>query len=144
MAKLILLAVLYAGRIDTPFVAEKVGHFGFLDLESYHHWFLTDVLAVEAHRHPYIETLGSMYLMKLKYRNEFMDAAGGKWRELFVCALMPWLHKYRRKNQRKIADNLNAGANSDHSLMRIADNAGANSDDSVMSYDSKSCDSSVN
>ncbi len=96
MTKLIFLAVLYIGRIDTPFVANKVGDFYWFHLEAYHLWFLTDVLAVEAHRHPFIETLGSMYLMKLKYKSNFMNVIGSKWREIFVIALMPWLHKYRK------------------------------------------------
>ena len=96
MVKLLFLAALYIGRIDTPFVADKVGDFKWFHLEAYHLWFLTDVLAVEAHRHPFIETLGSMYLMKLKYKGSFMNRAGSKWRELLVIALMPWLHKYRK------------------------------------------------
>ncbi len=96
MTKLIFLAVLYIGRIDTPFVADKVGDFYWFHLEGYNLWFVTDVLAVEAHRHPFIETLGSMYLMKLKYKGSFMNVIGSRWREIFVIALMPWLHKYRK------------------------------------------------
>jgi len=99
MGKLILLACLYVGRIDTPFVADKVGEYGngIIKLEGYNQWFVADLLAVEAHRHPYIETLGKIYLMKLKHGRKFMNSTGGKWRELFVIAMMPWLHKYRTK-----------------------------------------------
>ena len=49
---------------------------------------------VESHRHNYIETIGTMWLMKLKHRNEFVGLAGNKWREIFVVALMPWFHKH--------------------------------------------------
>lgn len=103
MGKLIFLATLYVGRIDTPFVADKVGEFfnSEVQFEGYNRWFVADLLAVEAHRHPYIETLGKLYLMKLKHDNNFMNSTGGKWRELFVVAMMPWLHKYRIQAREK-------------------------------------------
>merc|ERR1712232_1233272 len=43
----------------------------------------------------YIELLGGMYLMKLRYGSNFAKTAGSCWRILFVFALMPWLRKYR-------------------------------------------------
>eukprot|EP00551_Chaetoceros_affinis_P015122 CAMPEP_0203714454 /NCGR_PEP_ID=MMETSP0091-20130426/71093_1 /ASSEMBLY_ACC=CAM_ASM_001089 /TAXON_ID=426623 /ORGANISM="Chaetoceros affinis, Strain CCMP159" /LENGTH=139 /DNA_ID=CAMNT_0050592525 /DNA_START=191 /DNA_END=610 /DNA_ORIENTATION=- len=92
---LFLLSEFYVGRLDTPFVSKGVGRFGWLDLEPYNNWFLTAILSTEAHRHPYIETLGVAYLMKLKYSNDFIDQVGVKWRTIFVTALMPWLVKYR-------------------------------------------------
>ncbi len=96
MGKLLVLASLYVGRIDTPFVAHKVGEYfgGWIQLEGYHRWFIADVLAVEAHRHPYLETLGKLHLLKLKHP-KFMTSLGCMWRDIFVIAMMPWLHKYR-------------------------------------------------
>jgi hypothetical protein len=57
--------------------------------------FRKNLLSTEAHRHPYIELLGLMYLMKLRHKENFGSAAGSAWRLLFVNALMPWLKKNR-------------------------------------------------
>jgi hypothetical protein len=46
-------------------------------------------------RHPYIEVMGSMYLMNLLHGDKFCNRAGSTWRLLFVFALFPWLAKYR-------------------------------------------------
>ncbi len=105
---LFFLSIFHVGRLDIPFVAEDVGDYlyHYVDLEQYNIWFNVAVLSVEAHRHPYLETLGVMYLMKLKYNNNFNTCVGIKWRTIFVTALMPWIRKYRilntmedRKNQ---------------------------------------------
>ena len=97
MLKLILLAAFYVGRTETKFLATGVGTFyhNTLVLDSYPDFFISDLLCVEAHRHPYIETLGVLYLYKLKYGQCFISRAGSAWRILFVTALMPWLQKYR-------------------------------------------------
>ena len=92
---LFLLSEFYVGRLDTPFVANGVGDYGWIDLEPYHKWFLAAILSVEAHRHPYMESLGVMYLMKLKHIGNFNNRVGIKWRTIFVTALMPWMQKYR-------------------------------------------------
>jgi len=50
----------------------------------------------DAHRHPYLDTLGYLYMMQLRFRDGgFMKRACSAWRLIFVQALMPWLHKYR-------------------------------------------------
>lgn len=95
MIKLIFTSALFVGRIDTPFLAPGVGRFGALELDNYPHTFLKDILSHEAHRHPYIELMGVMYLMKLRYGENFGRRAGSTWRLIFVCALFPWLNKYR-------------------------------------------------
>ena len=43
----------------------------------------------------YIERLGVMYMLKLRY-DDFGSYAGTCWRMLFVYALMPWMRKYRK------------------------------------------------
>ncbi|KAG7356326.1 hypothetical protein IV203_001012 [Nitzschia inconspicua] len=93
--KLIISACMFIGRIDTPFLAPKVGQLGPIELDNYPTIFMKDLLQHEAHRHPYIEMLGVMYLMKLRYRDSFGSKAGAAWRLLFVYSLLPWMHKYR-------------------------------------------------
>lgn len=95
MVKLLLTAALYVGRIDTFFLAPGVGQLGPVELDRYPQIFLKDILAQEAHRHPYLELIGTMYLMKLRYGDHFGKRAGSTWRLIFVHALMPWLHRYR-------------------------------------------------
>ena len=93
--KLVISACAYIGRIDTPFLAEGVGKIGPILLDSYPFVFVKDLLQHEAHRHPYMELLGKIYLLKLKHGVGFGSRAGSAWRLLFAHALMPWLHKYR-------------------------------------------------
>jgi len=89
VAILFALLILFIGRVDRPFLAED------LTLDGYPHVFRQAVLASDAHRHPYIERLGMMYMMKLKHGNKFGNRSSSTWRLLFVFALMPWLRKYR-------------------------------------------------
>lgn len=93
--KLLLTSAAFIGRIDTPFLAHNVGRLGPIELDNYPTVHTKDVLSHEAHRHPYIEALGVMYLMKLRFTKHFGKRAGTCWRLIFVYALMPWLHKYR-------------------------------------------------
>jgi hypothetical protein len=58
-------------------------------------YFVQDILIHEAHRHPYIERLSQMYLMKLLHRDRFVSHAGAAWRQLFVVSFFPWLARYR-------------------------------------------------
>merc|ERR1711915_213546 len=49
----------------------------------------------EAHRHPYIERLALLCLMKLRCGERFGQRAGAYWRLLFVLCVFPWLQQYR-------------------------------------------------
>jgi len=89
--KMILTAGLYAGRIDTPVLSREI----FMNMDKFPNMFLQDILVTEAHRHPYIERLGVMYMMKLRYGDQFARLSGSIWRLLFIFALMPWMQKYR-------------------------------------------------
>ena len=102
MCKLLITAALFVGRIDTPFLAPGVGAVGNLEPDNYPTIFLKDVLSHEAHRHPYLELMGVMYLMKLRYGDHFGNRAGSAWRLIFVYALMPWLNKYRVTRSLKV------------------------------------------
>jgi hypothetical protein len=95
MFKILLVATSSIGRIDRPFLAAGVGNLGPLELDPYPTIHTRDLIAHDAHRHPYIETLGLMYLMKLRYADDFGNRAGSAWRLIFVYTLMPWFHKYR-------------------------------------------------
>ena len=95
MLKLILIAVSSIGQIDRPLLAEGVGKIGGFEFDPYPTIHLRDIITHEAHRHPYIEILGTIYLMKLRHSNLFVKRAGSTWRLFFVYALFPWLHHYR-------------------------------------------------
>ncbi|CAJ1938695.1 unnamed protein product [Cylindrotheca closterium] len=106
MFKLLFLAAFYVGRIDTKFLAPSANKFlgGKVHIDIFPDFFIADILSTEAHRHPYMERLGTMYLYKLKYGAEFATRAGSAWRLLFVTALMPWLQKYRIASRRMIKE----------------------------------------
>lgn len=95
MVQLMVAAAMNVGRIDAPFLAPGVGQIMGVDLDPFPTIHLRDILATEAHRHPYIELLGKVYLMKLRYGTKFGSNAGSCWRLIFVYALMPWMQKYR-------------------------------------------------
>jgi hypothetical protein len=80
----------------------KIGPIDLDKLDGYPTVFMRDVLIHEAHRHPYIELLGTMYLYKLRYAESFGKTAGSCWRLLFVYGLMPWLHHYRIQTKRRL------------------------------------------
>ncbi|KAI2493588.1 hypothetical protein MHU86_20946 [Fragilaria crotonensis] len=93
--KLLLVTSFYIGRLDTPLFAPGVGMIGPLIVDGYPVQFRKGLLLHDAHRHPYMERLGVIYLLKLKYGVHFANRAGGQWRLIFVMALMPWLRRYR-------------------------------------------------
>lgn len=106
-----VVTALYVGRIDRPVLADGL----ILDLDSLPRVYRQNLLSTESHRHPYIELLGLMYLMKLRHEDEFGTSSGTAWRLLFVGALMPWLKKRRMQDalseQLKYSDNIDTVGN---------------------------------
>ena len=70
----------------------------------------------QQHRHPLIERLGLLYLLKLFNGKDFGTQAGAYWRMLFVLALMPWMRNYR---VRASQDVLNESAKEEDDLVSI-------------------------
>mmetsp|Transcript_18634 Transcript_18634/g.35444 ORF Transcript_18634/g.35444 Transcript_18634/m.35444 type:complete len:1067 (-) Transcript_18634:77-3277(-) len=97
--KLLAVATLSVGRIDTHILSEDVTFLGPIDMDNAPTMHTRDILIHEAHRHPYIEALGSFYLTKLRYGNKYCTRAGSTWRLIFVYALMPWMQKHRIAGQ---------------------------------------------
>uniref|UniRef100_A0A7S1ZX26 Uncharacterized protein n=1 Tax=Ditylum brightwellii TaxID=49249 RepID=A0A7S1ZX26_9STRA len=104
--KLIVAALLYVGRVDTPFLGEGIGNIGPVNLDAFPTIYRKGLLSAEAHRHPYIERLGYLYLLKIKHGSNFATTSGSVWRLLFVFSLMPWLRKYRIANDDDLPEGL--------------------------------------
>ena len=94
--KLFLAAQMFIGRIDVFFLSDHASSIGYLDYDLFPIIFQKDILLKESHRHPYLERLGAMYLMKLRH-DDFGSYAGTCWRMLFVYALAPWMRTHRKK-----------------------------------------------
>ncbi|CAB9503709.1 expressed unknown protein [Seminavis robusta] len=90
----LVTAALYLGRIDTAFFHPDVKVVG-KNLDKIPEGFRRDLLVHEAHLHPYIERLGSMYLHRIRDGDKFGSKAGTAWRCLFISALIPWIVRHR-------------------------------------------------
>eukprot|EP00578_Thalassiosira_sp_NH16_P024367 CAMPEP_0181084446 /NCGR_PEP_ID=MMETSP1071-20121207/4699_1 /TAXON_ID=35127 /ORGANISM="Thalassiosira sp., Strain NH16" /LENGTH=989 /DNA_ID=CAMNT_0023166179 /DNA_START=39 /DNA_END=3004 /DNA_ORIENTATION=- len=97
MVFLLFAAFVFVGRIDIPFLSEDADQLGPLTLDNFPFTFRKDLLSHEAHRHPYLERIGVVYMLKLKHGEGFGRESGTSWRLLFVFALLPWLRKYRAR-----------------------------------------------
>ena len=60
VVKLFAVIIIYIGRFDTPILAQGVDEFGPVRLDAFPFIFKQNLLAVDAHRHPYLERLGKM------------------------------------------------------------------------------------
>uniref|UniRef100_A0A7S3UDG6 Uncharacterized protein n=1 Tax=Picocystis salinarum TaxID=88271 RepID=A0A7S3UDG6_9CHLO len=90
---LLLLAVaVYMGRIDVDLLQKDLAIF-----DGYPRWFQVDLIVHEAHRHPFIERLATLYLYRWAYRGKsgFGNTPSACWRLIFVLTLMPWFVKDR-------------------------------------------------
>jgi hypothetical protein len=104
LTQFLLASVFWIGRIDEPFLADNVAILGYqFDYVPLN--YVKEILVHEAHRHPYIERLGAMYLMRLRHKS-FGGDAGGCWRQLFVLTLMPWLMKDRVFHEQRCSDSV--------------------------------------
>ena len=86
------MTCVYIGRIDTSYLADHVNFFG-LGIDEEYQAFHTDILLHEAHRHPYLERLITLYMVKIYHGKSFATREGSWWRILFVTTLMPWLRR---------------------------------------------------
>lgn len=104
LTQFLLAAAFWIGRIDVPFLADNVGLLGY-KFDYVPMFYIQDILVHEAHRHPYIERLGAMYLMRLA-RKDFVSKANNAWRQLFLLSLMPWLMRYRVHGKNRVEDSV--------------------------------------
>ena len=93
LCQFLLAAAFWIGRIDSQFLGDDVEVFGY-HFDTVPSKYFAEILEHEAHRHPYIERLAGMYLMRLKHGEYFSGDAGAQWRVVFTLTLMPWLVKF--------------------------------------------------
>lgn len=96
LCQFLFAAAFWIGRIDVVFLDEDVSLFGYsFDYVPIN--YRTELVVHEVHKHPWINRLGGMFLMRMKHGQDFSSVAGAKWRLLFTLSLFPWLARYRKK-----------------------------------------------
>lgn len=118
---LFLITLLYIGRIDSPLLSPKANIFAGFFLDRYPSLFTVDTLLHEAHRHPYLDRLGLIYMLKLKHRKRLISKAGSCWRLLFTLVLFPWLHSHRVKTNLIENSSMKRYDSDDTTLKRITE-----------------------
>lgn len=74
------------------------------------HIHITDLmvpfLSCYIYRHPYIERITQMYLMKLNFPSFGSNRAAAAWRQVLVAAIMPWFRKFRVFREERLLQSL--------------------------------------
>lgn len=105
ITQFLLASAFWIGRIDEPFLADNVALLGYkFDYVPMN--YVKELLVHEAHRHPYIERIGAMYLMRLRHKSFASSDACACWRQLFVLTLLPWLMKHRVFEEQRGSESL--------------------------------------